>query len=54
MSNVSKLDPVIRIDEEKCTNCYACITACPVKYCMNGSGEKADIVLRSALMKPEK
>jgi len=34
------LAPVIKIDEEKCINCYACITACPVKYCMDGSGEK--------------
>jgi iron only hydrogenase large subunit-like protein/ABC-type transporter Mla subunit MlaD len=34
------LTPVIRIDEEKCVNCYACITGCPVKYCMDGSKEK--------------
>ena len=34
------LSPVIKIDEEKCINCYACITACPVKFCMDGSGEK--------------
>jgi iron only hydrogenase large subunit-like protein len=37
------LTPVIRIDEEKCVNCYACITGCPVKYCMDGSGEKLRI-----------
>ena len=40
MEKSSKLAPVIQIDEEKCINCYACISACPVKYCMNGSGEK--------------
>ncbi|MDR2922450.1 MAG: methyl-accepting chemotaxis protein [Treponema sp.] len=34
------LTPVIRIDEEKCVNCYACITGCPVKFCMDGSKEK--------------
>jgi len=34
------LTPVIRIDEEKCVNCYACISECPVKYCMDGSKEK--------------
>ncbi len=37
------LTPVIRIDEEKCINCYACIVICPVKYCMDGSGEKLQI-----------
>jgi len=36
----TRLAPVIRIDEEKCINCYACISGCPVKYCMDGSGEK--------------
>jgi methyl-accepting chemotaxis protein/iron only hydrogenase large subunit-like protein len=37
------LSNVIQIDEEKCINCYACITGCPVKYCMDGSGEKLTI-----------
>jgi len=37
------LTPVIKIDEEKCINCYACITGCPVKYCMDGSGDKLSI-----------
>jgi iron only hydrogenase large subunit-like protein/archaellum component FlaC len=37
------LSPVIRIDENKCINCYACITGCPVKYCMDGSGEKLTV-----------
>jgi methyl-accepting chemotaxis protein/Pyruvate/2-oxoacid:ferredoxin oxidoreductase delta subunit len=36
---MSKLAPVIKIVEEKCINCYACITACPVKFCMDGSGK---------------
>jgi ferredoxin len=31
------ITPVIRIDEEKCVNCYACIAECPVKYCMDAS-----------------
>jgi Fe-S-cluster-containing dehydrogenase component len=39
----SKLSPVIRVDEEKCVNCHACIAACPVKYCNNGAGEKVTI-----------
>jgi len=37
------LSSVIQIDEEKCINCYACITGCPVKYCMDGSGDKLTI-----------
>ena len=43
MDNKDNLAPVIKIDEEKCVNCYACISACPVKFCMNGSGEKIAI-----------
>lgn len=38
-----RLTPIIEIDEKKCINCYACITGCPVKYCMDGSGEKLTI-----------
>jgi Fe-S-cluster-containing dehydrogenase component len=37
------LTPVIKIDEEKCVNCHACIAACPVKYCNNGAGEKVTV-----------
>jgi iron only hydrogenase large subunit-like protein/uncharacterized coiled-coil DUF342 family protein len=33
------LKAVIRVDEEKCVNCHACIAACPVKYCNNGAGK---------------
>jgi Na+-translocating ferredoxin:NAD+ oxidoreductase RNF subunit RnfB len=33
------LTPVIAVDEEKCVNCHACIAACPVKLCNDGSGE---------------
>jgi len=43
MANVASLAPVIKIDNDKCINCYACITACPVKYCMDGSGDKLGI-----------
>ena len=43
MENTGKLVPVIQINDEKCVNCYACITACPVKYCMDGSGESLTI-----------
>jgi iron only hydrogenase large subunit-like protein len=36
---MKNLIPVIHVNEEKCTNCHACITACPVKYCNDGSGD---------------
>ncbi len=28
----------VGVDGEKCINCHACISACPVKYCNDGSG----------------
>jgi iron only hydrogenase large subunit-like protein len=33
------LAPVIAVDEDKCVNCHACIAACPVKLCNDGSGD---------------
>lgn len=39
MSDKHDLIPVIDVDPEKCVNCHACITACPVKYCNDGSGD---------------
>jgi iron only hydrogenase large subunit-like protein len=42
--NVSaSLVPVIDVDESKCVNCHMCIAVCPVKYCIDGSGEKVAI-----------
>ena len=37
------LTPVIRVVEDKCVNCHACIAACPVKFCNNGSGRFVQI-----------
>ena len=34
------IKPVIRVLEEKCVNCHMCISVCPVKYCIDGSGDK--------------
>ncbi|ULQ59150.1 4Fe-4S binding protein [Brucepastera parasyntrophica] len=39
----TSLIPVINIDSEKCVNCHTCISVCPVKYCIDGSGEKVTI-----------
>lgn len=29
----------VGVDSEKCVNCHACIAACPVKFCNDGSGD---------------
>ena len=31
-----QLSKIIGVDEQKCVNCHACITACPVKFCNDG------------------
>lgn len=33
----------VGVDSEKCVNCHACISACPVKYCNDGSGEYVSV-----------
>jgi len=37
------LAKVIDVNSEKCVNCHACITACPVKYCNDGSSDSVEI-----------
>lgn len=37
------LSPVIAVDPEKCTNCHACIGACPVKFCNDASGDHVSV-----------
>lgn len=34
---LKELSKIVEVDKDKCVNCHACITACPVKYCNNGS-----------------
>ena len=41
--NKSSLAPVVDVESDKCVNCYACIAACPVKYCMNATGDAVTI-----------
>lgn len=37
------LAPVIKVDESLCVNCHMCIAVCPVKICIDGSGEKVQM-----------
>jgi len=39
----TSMAPVIKLDQDKCVNCHMCIAVCPVKYCIDGSGEKVAI-----------
>lgn len=36
---VKSLSTVVTVDKDKCVNCHACIWACPVKFCNDGSGD---------------
>lgn len=38
-----ELAKVVHVDSSKCVNCHACISACPVKFCNNASGEFVSI-----------
>jgi iron only hydrogenase large subunit-like protein len=40
---------LITVDKEKCNNCHACISACPVKVCIDGSGDTISVVDRLCL-----
>ena len=37
------LPKIIDVDKEKCVNCHACVTACPVKFCNDASGDYVTI-----------
>lgn len=37
------LAKIIDVNEEKCQNCHACISACPSKLCNDGSGDHVKI-----------
>jgi len=41
MSEIERisLPEVIKVDKDKCINCHACISACPVKFCNDGSSD---------------
>ncbi len=37
------LSKIISVDSDKCVNCHACISVCPVKYCNDGSGNYVEV-----------
>ncbi len=37
------LPEVVGVDKDACVNCQACISACPVEFCNDGSGEHIKI-----------
>ncbi|MFP4564843.1 MAG: [Fe-Fe] hydrogenase large subunit C-terminal domain-containing protein, partial [Spirochaetia bacterium] len=37
------LSTVIEVDSDKCVNCHMCISVCPAKYCIDGSGDTVEI-----------
>ncbi len=39
----AQIKPVIKVIEDRCVNCHVCISVCPVKYCIDGSGDKVAI-----------
>ncbi len=41
--SVRELRKIIEVDFDNCVNCHACIDACPVKYCNDGSGDHVSI-----------
>lgn len=40
---MKELSRIITIDEEKCVNCHACISVCPVKYANDASGDSVKV-----------
>lgn len=43
VSESLSLTPVLELISENCVNCHACIGACPVKHCNDGSGDHVRI-----------
>ncbi len=41
--STQNLIKIVAVDKDKCINCHACISACPVKYCNDGSGDSVKI-----------
>ncbi|MCF6366625.1 MAG: PAS domain S-box protein [Bacteroidales bacterium] len=41
--SATALKKVIEVNSDKCVNCHTCITACPVKYCNDGTGDYVNV-----------
>ena len=37
------MEKVVDVIKEKCVNCHACISSCPVKMCNKASGEYVEV-----------
>jgi PAS domain S-box-containing protein len=46
---VKSLPMVIHVDKDKCVNCHACISVCPVKTCNDGSGAYVNLQANSCI-----
>jgi class 3 adenylate cyclase/Pyruvate/2-oxoacid:ferredoxin oxidoreductase delta subunit len=40
----SSVSHLVNVDRDKCNNCHSCISVCPVKACIDGSGYRIDII----------
>ncbi|MDR2521038.1 MAG: methyl-accepting chemotaxis protein [Spirochaetaceae bacterium] len=49
MSAMKKPAEVIVVDDDKCNNCHTCISVCPVKTCIDGSGKKVKNIAERCL-----
>jgi iron only hydrogenase large subunit-like protein len=44
-----KIAEVITVDKDKCNSCHKCISVCPVKTCIDGSGDKVSNIAERCL-----
>ncbi len=44
METFAPLSRVLDVDASKCVGCHKCISACPIKYCNDGSGEAVTVI----------
>jgi iron only hydrogenase large subunit-like protein len=40
---MNTLNPIIKVNKEKCIGCHQCIAVCPVKYCNDAQGQTVKI-----------